>query len=74
MQPRAISIRLEERPPGTSTKPTTREENSVSEQEAGGSVDRDEERDVPTADEVLTSENGVDEAAEKAKHGDDAKH
>ena len=44
----------------------------MSEQEAGGSIDRDpDERDVPTADEVLTTENGVDEAAEKAKHRDD---
>jgi hypothetical protein len=37
----------------------------MSEQDAGGSTDRDE--DVPTAEEVLTTKNGVDEAAEKAK-------
>ena len=44
----------------------------MSEHEAGGSIDRDDEdRDVPTADEVLTTENGVDEAAEKAKEGRD---
>ena len=45
----------------------------MSEQQAGGSIDRDEEtdrskqRDTPTADEVLTRDNGIDEAAEKAK-------
>jgi hypothetical protein len=37
----------------------------VSETDAGGSIDRDDE--VPTADDVLTTENGIDEAAEKGK-------
>jgi hypothetical protein len=44
----------------------------MSETEAGGSVDRDDEHEVPSADEVLTSENGVDDAAEAARTPDES--
>jgi hypothetical protein len=39
----------------------------MSEREAGGTVDRDDEddRDTPTADEVLKDQGGLDEAGEK---------
>jgi hypothetical protein len=39
----------------------------MSEQRAGGSVDRDEERETPTADEVLKDQGGLDEAVENAR-------
>jgi hypothetical protein len=45
----------------------------MSEQQSGGSVDRDDEdqRETPPAEQVLTTENGVDEAAEKARETED---